>query len=99
MNPRLNRFVIRPLVLAGLALSLAACQSNSGLGSMASGGSSLFQQLGGMNTVMQLVSVFMQSSSQDSQLSGLLAGADRTSLTGQVANQLCASLGGGCKAH
>jgi hypothetical protein len=98
MNPRLNRFVIRPLALAGLALSLTACQSNSGLGSMVNSGSSLFQQLGGMNTVMQLVSVFMQSSSQDSQLSGLLAGADRASLTGQVANQLCASLGGGCKA-
>lgn len=98
MNQHVTRFVVRPLALAALALSLSACQSTGGLGSVMNSGSSLFQQLGGMTTVTQLASVFLQSAGQDSQLSGLLQGADRSSLTGQVANQLCASLGGGCAA-
>src|SRR5262245_56458519 len=98
MNQHFTRFVIRPLAVAALALSLGACQTNGGLGSVMKGGNSLFQQLGGMTTGMQLAAVVLQSAGQDSQLSSLLQGADRTSLTGQVANQLCASLGGGCAA-
>lgn len=98
MNQRLIHFVVRPLAIAALAMTLGGCQTNAGLGSAGAGGNSLFQQLGGMNTVLQLASMFLQSSGQDSQLSGLLQGADRASLTGQIANQLCASLGGGCAA-
>lgn len=98
MHQRFTRFVVRPLAVAALAMTLGACQTGGGFGSTGGAGNSLFQQLGGMNTVMQLASVFLQSSGQDSQLSGLLQGADRASLTGQIANQLCASLGGGCAA-
>jgi hypothetical protein len=84
-------------MIAAFALVLSGCQSTGGLGSLA-GGASLFQQLGGMNTVTQLATVFLQSSGKDPQLSDLLQGADKSELTGQVANQLCAALGGGCQA-
>jgi hypothetical protein len=76
-------------------MALSGCQTGGGL---ASGGSTLFQQLGGMNTVLQLASIFLQTSGQNSQLSSLFQGADQSALTQQVANQLCASLGGGCAA-
>jgi hypothetical protein len=97
MKQYANR-LCRPIVIGALALFLSSCQSGGGLGSLVSGGNSLFQQLGGMNTVMQLATVFLQSSGKDPQLSGLLKGADSSALTGQIANQLCASLGGGCPA-
>ncbi|HEY6643305.1 hypothetical protein [Povalibacter sp.] len=95
MKQHLKRLACRPLAIAALAMVLGGCQTGGG---SSAGGGSLFQQLGGMNTVMQLASIFLQSSSQDSQLSSLFQGADRSALTGQIANQLCASLGGGCAA-
>jgi hypothetical protein len=85
----------RATVLAALVMAMTGCQTGGGLGSA---GGSIFQQLGGMQTVMQLATVLLQTSSQDSQLSSLFKGADQSSLTGQIANQLCATLGGGCAA-
>jgi len=98
MKQHLTRLSCRPFAIAAFALAVSGCQSGAGITSTTNSGSSLFQQLGGMNTVMQLASVFLQSSSQDSRLSSLFQGANQSALTGQVANQLCASLGGGCAA-
>lgn len=95
MNSNIKRLAGRASVLAAIVIGLSGCQTGGGLGSS---GASLFQQLGGMNTVMQLASVFLQTSGQDSALSSLLQGANQSALTGQIANQLCASLGGGCAA-
>jgi hypothetical protein len=93
-----RRRSFRPFTIAALALVLSGCQSGAGLGSMVSGGASLFQQVGGMNTVTQLATLFLQSSGKDPQLSSLFKGADQSKLSGQLANQLCATLGGGCAA-
>jgi hypothetical protein len=98
MTQRASRFAYRSLLIGALALLLSGCQTGGNLGSLVNGGSSLFQQLGGMSTVTQLATVLLQSSGKDPQLSGLLKGADQSALSGQVANQLCASLGGGCPA-
>lgn len=95
MKPNIKRLAGRTSVIAAIVLALSGCQTGGGL---ASGGSTLFQQLGGMNTVLQLASIFLQTSGQNSQLSSLFQGADQSALTQQVANQLCASLGGGCAA-
>lgn len=91
------RILSRFACTTALLLGLTACAGNT-LGSLGTTSASLFQQLGGMNTVLQLTDVFLQSSGKNPQLSGLLAGSNNNQLSNQVANQLCASLGGGCQA-
>jgi hypothetical protein len=95
MKSNTKRLAGRISILAAIAMTVSGCQTGAGVGGA---GGSVFQQLGGMNTLLQLASVFLQMSSQDSQLSGLFQGADKSALSGLLANQLCASLGGGCAA-
>jgi hypothetical protein len=61
---------------------------------------SAFDQLGGMNSVNKLASGLINSSLKDPRLSGLTAGRniDATASSAKVSDQLCAILGGGCKA-
>jgi hypothetical protein len=80
-----------------LVTSVAACSS---MGSMGSSAVSTFDQLGGMSSVNKLASGFVNSSLKDPRLSGLTAGktVDATAASAKVSDQLCAILGGGCKA-
>jgi hypothetical protein len=78
------------------ATTLVACSTT---GSMSSAVSA-FDQLGGMSSVNKLASGLVSSSLKDPRLSGLTAGKniDATASTAKVSDQLCAILGGGCKA-
>lgn len=79
-----------------LAMCLVACSS---MGSMSTA-TSAFDQLGGMGTVSKLASGLVNSSLKDPRLSGLTAGRniDAAASSAKVSEQLCAILGGGCKA-
>ena len=79
-----------------LALGLAACSSTTSMSSAVSA----FDQLGGMSSVNKLASGLVNSSLKDPRLSGLTAGRniDATASSAKVSDQLCAILGGGCKA-
>jgi hypothetical protein len=79
-----------------LASGLAACSSTTSMSSAVSA----FDQLGGMGSVNKLASGLVNSSLKDPRLSGLTAGRniDATASSAKVSDQLCAILGGGCKA-
>jgi hypothetical protein len=85
-------------IVAGslLATSIAACSSMGSMGSAVSA----FDQLGGMSSVNKLASGFVNSSLKDPRLSSLTAGktVDATAASAKASDQLCAILGGGCKA-
>lgn len=78
------------------AAGLTACSSLGSAGTAASA----FEQLGGMSNVSKLASGFVNSSLKDPRLSGLTAGrtVDPAAASTKVSDQLCAMLGGGCKA-
>jgi hypothetical protein len=57
-----------------------------------------FEMLGGMDTVNKLASGLLKSSASDPRLSGLLGKLNTSAATPKLTNQLCAMLGGGCKA-
>jgi hypothetical protein len=80
--------------VAVLAVGLNGC---SGMGSMGST-ASLYQQLGGTDAVSKLAGNMVTSSLKDPRLSGLLGTVNPTAATPKVADQMCAALGGGCKA-
>jgi hypothetical protein len=81
----------RWLPLLVLSLGLAVGNSVAQFGSV-------FQQLGGMDTVGKLSSSFLQSSVKDPRLSGLLGKVNPSALSPKLADQICAMLKGGCKA-
>lgn len=80
-----------------VAASLVGC---SNMGSMASMGSSAFDMLGGMSSVNKLAGGLVDSAMKDPRLSALTAGksGNAAASTANVSDQLCAMLGGGCKA-
>lgn len=59
---------------------------------------SLFQMVGGMDTVKKLAGQLLQSSASDPRLAGLLGKANLGSLSPKLADQMCSMLGGDCKA-
>ena len=59
---------------------------------------SLFQMMGGMDTVSKLSSSVLQSSASDPRLAGLLGKANVSAVSPKLADQMCSMLGGGCKA-
>jgi hypothetical protein len=59
---------------------------------------SLFQMMGGMDTVSKLASGLLQSSANDPRLSGVMGKMSEGSVSPKLANQMCSILGGGCKA-
>jgi len=59
---------------------------------------SLYQQLGGMDSVNKLASSMIASSSKDPRLSSLFANVDTGRASTALASQLCAALGGTCQA-
>ena len=58
----------------------------------------LFQQLGGSDMVSKLSSSFLQKAVKDPRLSGLLGKVNPGDLSPKVSQQMCAMLGGDCKA-
>jgi len=91
----MKRHLIAACAAAMIGTGFVGCSS---LGSM--GSASAFKQLGGMENVSHLASGFVNSSLKDPRLSSLTAGksVDPAATSGKVSNQLCAMLGGGCKA-
>ena len=83
---------------AGFAavMGLTACSSMGSLGSAAS----LFEKLGGSQSVTTMASDLVSSTVKDPRLAGLTGGkpVDTAASSTQVSNQLCSMLGGGCKA-
>ena len=59
---------------------------------------SLFQMIGGTDTLTKVASSLLQSSASDPRLAGLLGKADISSLSPKLADQMCSMVGGGCKA-
>ena len=59
---------------------------------------SLFQMVGGMDTVSKLASGLLQSSASDPRLSGVMGKMNAGAVSPKLANQMCSILGGGCKA-
>lgn len=82
----------------GAARPLGSTGSLNSLMSLGSG--SIFQQLGGMGKVSSLASEFVNSSLKDPLIARLTAGktVNPATTSGQVSQQLCAMLGGGCQA-
>lgn len=79
-----------------MVVGLAGCSSLGSAGTAVSA----FEQLGGMSSVNKLASGFVNSSLKDPRLSGLTTGrtVDPAAASTKVSDQLCAMLGGGCKA-
>lgn len=79
----------------GSGASTSSMDLSSLMGSM-----SMFQQLGGNEKVASLANEFVSSSLKDPLLARLTAGEniDTSVTSGKVSSQLCAMLGGGCKA-
>lgn len=79
-----------------VAAFVSACSSMPSMSTAVSA----FDQLGGMSSVNKLASGFVNSSLKDPRLSGLTAGraVDSAAASTKVSDQLCAILGGGCKA-
>ncbi len=90
------RLLSRAVLMSFLCVSMVA---HAGwLSSITPVANSLFEQIGGMNTVNQLAAEFLQSSSNDPHLSDLFSGVDTAVMGAQMGNQLCATLGGECAA-
>ena len=80
---------------------LAVVMIGVGLGvgqSMAQTMGSVFQLMGGMDTVKKLSSNVLQSAASDPRLAGVLGKADTSAMAPKLADQMCSMLGGGCKA-
>ncbi len=59
---------------------------------------SLFQMMGGMDTVSKLASGLLQSAANDPRLAGVMGKMDVGAASPKLAGQMCSILGGGCKA-
>lgn len=79
----------------GLTLLALALVPSNGTAQL---GGSLFQQLGGSDMVGKLSSSFLQKAVKDPRLAGLLGKVKLGDVSPKLSEQLCAMLGGGCKA-
>jgi len=77
-----------------LAMGLNGC---SGMGSLGTA-VNMYQMLGGADAVSSLSGGLLTSAMKDPRLSGLLGSVDPATASPKVADQMCAELGGGCKA-
>jgi hypothetical protein len=91
---------MRKLAIATLGIAMSLTQGTwSQIPSLGSLGSA-FQMLGGSQSVTSLSSGLVSSALQDPRLASLVKGknVDPTATSGKMSDQLCAMLGGGCKA-
>lgn len=84
--------LVKGLALLVFSLGLAA---GSGIGQTLG---NVFEMLGGMDTVSKLASGLLKSTASDPRLAGLLGKVNASAATPKLADQICAMLGGGCKA-
>jgi truncated hemoglobin YjbI len=95
-----NQMNKRSVIAAGAAvvmgIALSACSS---MGSMPSA-TSAFEQFGGMKNITSMATDMVGTSLKDPRLSSLFAGKniDSAAASSKLSDQLCATLGGGCKA-
>jgi hypothetical protein len=59
---------------------------------------SLFQMMGGMDTVSKLASGLLQSAAKDPRLAGVMGKMNVDAASPKLADKMCSILGGGCKA-
>jgi truncated hemoglobin YjbI len=85
------------LKVAGVSAVLLGLGGCSGMGSMGST-SSLYQQLGGMDSINKMASSLVNSSKSDPRLASAMGNVNSSTASSKVADQLCAALGGGCSA-
>ena len=78
-----------------MVLGVSGCSTAS---TVVDGAPSLFDQLGGMDTVTKLGGDLLSSSMKDPRLASLLGKVNPAVAGPKVSNQLCSALGGGCKA-
>jgi len=78
------------LVIIGVGLGVGQ--------SMAQTLGSLFQMIGGTDTVRKLSTNLLQSSTSDPRLAGVLGKVDTSAVAPKLADQMCSMLGGSCKA-
>jgi len=76
-----------------LAILLSACSTMSAMNP-----TSLYSQLGGKDAVGKLSSNLLSGATTDPRLTSLLGKVDVGAATPKLNDQLCAALGGGCKA-
>ena len=81
----------RAVLVLTLVAAVAGCSS---MGSA----TSLFDQLGGIDSVRSLSDAFVSNVASDSRTGSMLSGQNMGSLKSKMTDQLCALSGGGCKA-
>ena len=84
----LGRWLAFVIIGVGLGAGQTSAQS---VGSM-------FQMMGGMDTVKKLSTSVLESAAKDPRLSGALGKMDTNTAVPKLAEQMCSMLGGGCKA-
>ena len=99
MNKKTVAFFGVAMMTASLA-GAADLNSLGSLGSLSSLGGSAYQMLGGNQAVASLAGDFVDKALKDPRLAGLIGGKkiDSSAVAGKVSDQICALLGGGCKA-
>jgi hypothetical protein len=94
---------MRSFAVLALVAGMAACgatETATSTGAAASTGSvtGLFDQLGGMSNVRSLSDTFVNNVASDTRTSNMLSNTNVGSLKTKLSDQLCAMIGGGCKA-
>ena len=84
--------LVRWLALLIIGVGLGVGQS------LAQSIGSMFQMIGGMDTVKKLSTSVLESAAKDPRLAGALGKMDTSAATPKLADQMCSMLGGGCKA-
>jgi len=90
----IKRMILRGTCALAFSAVLAGCASSSAVSTAAS----LYNQLGGMETISKLGGNLLSSSMKDPRLSSLLGKVDPAVAGPKLNNQLCSALGGGCTA-
>ncbi|HXZ58594.1 MAG TPA: hypothetical protein VEG26_00320 [Steroidobacteraceae bacterium] len=88
------------ITACAIAMTLKLLTGWAQLPSLSSLGGSAFQMLGGSQAVSSMAGNFVGSAMQDPRLASLLKGknVDPAAVSAKVSDELCALLGGGCKA-
>jgi hemoglobin len=84
---------LKILLSVGVVALLSACSSMSSVNP-----TSLYSQLGGKEAISKLSGNLLSGATSDPRLTSLLGKVDVGAATPKLNDQLCAALGGGCKA-
>jgi hemoglobin len=84
------------LVLAGLLLGLAGCNTTDSAGGKAMTDASLYDRLGGKPAITAVVDDFVGRVASDSRINGKFANANIPRLKTMLVDQICQASGGPC---